>query len=180
MSAHLPSAIHQTEIRDGVLLAGSDPHWTEYQPTSTATCALIKMARELADEGTLRAVALVGDLPDFAQISRFGPLGWERPGSVYSPSGVASRGSKWRPCPGVEQPEGYRMTFGDRPTGARVIRYGFNRPPPRPVPQLTPEQVEQLGIEVEPVEPEPEEQQSDEQFLRDLRADVSLERQEPG
>ena len=82
MSAQPPGAIHTTEIRDGVLLAGSDPHWAEHQPTSTATRALIQMTCQLAHEGTLRAVAPVGDLPDFAQISRFEPLGWEQPGSI--------------------------------------------------------------------------------------------------
>jgi hypothetical protein len=40
------------------------------------------MTREFAAEGTLRALALVGDLPDFAQISRFAPLGWEHHGSI--------------------------------------------------------------------------------------------------
>ena len=50
MSASSAGAIHQTEIRDGVLLAGSDPHWTEQQPTSTATRALVQMAREFAAE----------------------------------------------------------------------------------------------------------------------------------
>jgi hypothetical protein len=82
MSTHLPGAIHTTEIRDGVLLAGSDPHRTEQQPTSTATGALIQMAREFKAEGTLRAVALVGDLPDFERISRFSPRGWEQPSSI--------------------------------------------------------------------------------------------------
>jgi hypothetical protein len=82
MSAHRPGAIHQTTIRDGVLLAGSDPHWTEQQPTSTATRALVQLVREFVAAGTLRAVALVGDLPDFAQISRFGPLGWEQHGLI--------------------------------------------------------------------------------------------------
>jgi hypothetical protein len=42
MSASSAGAIHQTEIRDGVLLAGSDPHWTEQQPTSTSTVPLSK------------------------------------------------------------------------------------------------------------------------------------------
>jgi hypothetical protein len=37
MNARRPGDIHQTEIRDGVLLAGSDPHWTEQQPMSTAS-----------------------------------------------------------------------------------------------------------------------------------------------
>ena len=46
MSAHLPGAIHTTKIRDGVLLAGSDPHWTEHQPTSAAIRALLQMARD--------------------------------------------------------------------------------------------------------------------------------------
>jgi hypothetical protein len=82
MSAQLPGAIHTTEIRDGVLLAGSDPHWCEAQPTSTATRALVQLARQFKAEGTLRAIALVGDLPDFEAISHFDPLDWRKPGSI--------------------------------------------------------------------------------------------------
>jgi hypothetical protein len=70
------------------------------------------------------------------------------------------------------------MAFGDRPR-APALRYGFNRPAPRPAPRLTPEQIEQLGIEVAPVEPEPEEQQSDEAFAESLRADVDRWRATP-
>jgi hypothetical protein len=42
-----------------------------------------------------------------------------------------------------------------------------------------PELLEKLGIELEPGETEAEEQQSDAEFLRDLRADLDRFRAEP-
>jgi hypothetical protein len=91
--AHLPAVIVpprppviadtlNVEISDGIVLAGSDPHWTVSQPTSTATKAFVHLTARFAEEGTLRAAILAGDLPDFGQISRHAPLGWEKHGSL--------------------------------------------------------------------------------------------------
>ena len=70
------------EIDTGIVIVGSDPHWTISQPTTTATKALVQLTARFAEEGSLRAIILAGDLPDFGQISRHTPLGWERHGSL--------------------------------------------------------------------------------------------------
>jgi hypothetical protein len=85
VAARLPAGIvgtHALDVEDGVVLVGSDPHWTVSQPTSTATKAFVQLTARFAEEGSLRAVILAGDLPNFGQISRHPPLGWEKPGSL--------------------------------------------------------------------------------------------------
>jgi 3',5'-cyclic AMP phosphodiesterase CpdA len=68
---------HTLEIRDGVLLTGSDQHWLPGQPPSTATRAFVRLARLLSAQGDLRALILNGDLFDFPKVSRHPRLGWE-------------------------------------------------------------------------------------------------------
>jgi hypothetical protein len=55
------------EIDTGMVIVGSDPHWTISQPTTTATKALVQLTARFAEEGSLRAIILAGDLPDFGQ-----------------------------------------------------------------------------------------------------------------
>jgi len=90
---HLPAVIaapplrlaldtYNFEIDTGIAIVGSDPHWTVAQSTTTATRALVHLVSKFAEEGSLRALILAGDLPDFGQVSRHAPLGWEKRGSL--------------------------------------------------------------------------------------------------
>lgn len=69
-----PTAVVQ--IRDGIVLVGSDPH---YYPgiVSSGHRAFVKMCKELSP----KAVILNGDVVDGSRISRFPPIGWK-----YQPS----------------------------------------------------------------------------------------------
>jgi len=68
------------EIDTGIAIVGSDPHWTALQLPQPK--AFVHLVSRFAEEGSLRAAILAGDLPDFGQISRHAPLGWENPGSL--------------------------------------------------------------------------------------------------
>jgi hypothetical protein len=72
VAARLPAGIvgtHALDVEDGVVLVGSDPHWTVSQPTSTATKAFVQLTARFAEEGSLRAVILAGDLPNWPNIT---------------------------------------------------------------------------------------------------------------
>src|SRR5262249_55317454 len=67
------SARHHLEVKDGVVLVGSDVHrWPEEY--TTAQRAFLYFAAELQPQ----AVVINGDLFDGARISRFPSIGWER------------------------------------------------------------------------------------------------------
>ena len=71
-TGHHPGRVPLT-VRDGTVIMGSDAH---YLPgtVSTAHRALVRLTRELHP----KAVVLNGDVLDFAAISRFPAIGWEK------------------------------------------------------------------------------------------------------
>jgi hypothetical protein len=68
---------HELEVEDGVVLSGSDPHYRPDAPPSTAHRALVALASRFAEEGTLKALILNGDVFDFPKISKHNRIGWE-------------------------------------------------------------------------------------------------------
>jgi hypothetical protein len=65
------------KVKNGVILVGSDPHWLPGQPQSTATRALIRLARIFSAQDELRGLVLNGDLFDFPAVSKHTRIMWE-------------------------------------------------------------------------------------------------------
>jgi hypothetical protein len=91
--AHLPAVIapprppevsgtHALDIDDGQVIIGSDCHYRPDEPPSTAQRALVQVTSRLAEEGTLRAVILNGDVAEFPKISKHARIMWEPQPSV--------------------------------------------------------------------------------------------------
>lgn len=66
-------AVQAVNIRDGVILVGSDCHYRPGQPRSTAHAAWVRLAHELKP----RVIVANGDVMDFPTISVHPRIGWE-------------------------------------------------------------------------------------------------------
>jgi hypothetical protein len=73
---------HALEIDAGQVIIGSDCHYRPDEAASTAHRAFVQLTSRLAEEGTLRAVILNGDVADFPGISRHARIMWEKQPSV--------------------------------------------------------------------------------------------------
>jgi hypothetical protein len=71
-------AVQQINIRDGVILVGSDCHYRPGQPRSTAHAAWVRLGHLLRP----RAIVANGDVTDFPTISKHPSIGWEDRPSV--------------------------------------------------------------------------------------------------
>ena len=74
------------EIKDGVILVGSDAHYYPGDP-SVAHCALIKFCKKFSP----RVVVLNGDVIDAGTISRFPAIGWENKPKLVDEIGAAQK-----------------------------------------------------------------------------------------
>lgn len=63
----------QIDVKDGIVIIGSDAHYWPNQPPSTAHRAFVKFCKEMRP----KVVVLNGDVMDFPRISRHPPIGWE-------------------------------------------------------------------------------------------------------
>src|SRR5215469_11792361 len=90
---HLPAVIapprppeivgtHSLEIDEGHVVIASDCHYRSDEPASTAHRALVELTSRFAEDGTLRALILNGDVEDFPKISKHARIGWEHQPSV--------------------------------------------------------------------------------------------------
>jgi hypothetical protein len=68
---------HELSIDDGVVCVGSDCHYRPDEPASTVHRALVELVSRFAEEGSLQAVILNGDVADFPSVSRHARIGWE-------------------------------------------------------------------------------------------------------
>lgn len=65
------------DIPDGVVIVASDCHYRPDEPASTAHRALVELTSRYAEEGSLSAVILNGDVADFPKISKHTRIMWE-------------------------------------------------------------------------------------------------------
>ena len=79
---HAILGTHALSVEDGVVLVGSDCHYRPDEPASTAHRAFVKLTSRFAEEGTLRAVILNGDVTDFPKIPKHPRIMWEPQPSV--------------------------------------------------------------------------------------------------
>jgi hypothetical protein len=70
------------DIDEGVCLIGSDCHYVPGEAPSAAHRAFVELTERFAEEGTLRAVILNGDVADFPKISKHARIMWEKQPSV--------------------------------------------------------------------------------------------------
>jgi hypothetical protein len=82
---------HALVIDEGQIVVASDCHYRPDEPASTAHTALIALTRRFAEEGTLRAVILNGDVADFPKISKHARIMWETQPSVADELTVVQR-----------------------------------------------------------------------------------------
>lgn len=90
----------ELEILDGVVLVGSDAHYTP-GPATLAHRAFVKLAKELKPT----AVILAGDVLDLASMSRHQPSSWERQFSVREEveSATDRMGEIFTACPRAQR-----------------------------------------------------------------------------
>jgi hypothetical protein len=69
---------HALDIDEGHVVIASDCHYRSDEPPSTAHRALVQLISRFAEEGSLRAVILNGDVADFPKISKHARIGWEK------------------------------------------------------------------------------------------------------
>src|SRR5437868_6439065 len=75
--ADYPQRTH-IEIPNGVVLAGSDGHYWQHQPPTTAHRAFVRFCKVMKPRG----VIYNGDAIDGSSISRFGKIMWQRQQTV--------------------------------------------------------------------------------------------------
>ena len=65
-------------VEDGVVVIASDCHYVPGEEVSTAHRALVELVNRFADDGSLSAVILNGDVADFPEVSKHARIGWEQ------------------------------------------------------------------------------------------------------
>jgi hypothetical protein len=68
---------HPLEIEEGHVIIASNCHYLPGEPASTAHRALVALTSRFAEEGSLRAVVMNGDVADFPKVSKHARIGWE-------------------------------------------------------------------------------------------------------
>ncbi|HXC03241.1 MAG TPA: hypothetical protein VNZ86_00740 [Bacteroidia bacterium] len=69
--------IHELEIKDGIILVGTDPHYSRIDHVSVAHKAFCNVLSDLGSR--VRAVVINGDVADFGCVSRFPRGPWRNP-----------------------------------------------------------------------------------------------------